>query len=266
MIKLTGYSNPVIIGIIMSSIIYSQQIQPAVPIESVKTIDLRDMDNLQAYDKYLRDESRLSPGGCINSIYFPADTGQLASVLINSRLHNIPVTVSGARTGISGGSVPMSGSLVSLEKMDGISGIGYDRAVSKWYLELAPCTALSSINELIIKKNIPGVRDLTPGALSDFLKSGKSYHYPVDPTELNASIGGTIASNASGALSYSCGPSRNWIRKLDILLYNGQLLQIPRGRYFAGKDNTFTIRTAQESIQFKIPDYQMPAVKNAAGI
>ncbi|MCK5842652.1 MAG: FAD-binding oxidoreductase, partial [Candidatus Sabulitectum sp.] len=55
--------------------------------------------------------------------------------------------------------------------------------------------------------------------------------YPPEPTETTASIGGTIATNASGASSYRYGSTRNWVAGLKVLLPSGKEVTINRGEY-----------------------------------
>ena len=74
--------------------------------------------------------------------------------------------------------------------------------------------------------------------------------YPPDPTETGASIGGTIATNASGARSFKYGATRRWIERLRIVLADGRVLDIGRG----------------DAIDFACPAIPLPSVtKNTAG-
>jgi FAD/FMN-containing dehydrogenase len=53
--------------------------------------------------------------------------------------------------------------------------------------------------------------------------------YPPDPTETGASIGGTIATNASGSRSLKYGATRRWIERLRVILADGRLIDCGRG-------------------------------------
>ena len=54
---------------------------------------------------------------------------------------------------------------------------------------------------------------------------------------------------------------------LRVMLASGQVLEIPRGRYFASPAGTFEIISAGgERTRLRIPDYPMPRTKNTAGI
>ena len=65
------------------------------------------------------------------------------------------------------------------------------------------------------------------------------FFYPPDPTEETASVGGTIATDASGADSFLYGSTREWIRKLELILPSGKLLEIERDRLEVEEDYNF---------------------------
>ncbi len=52
--------------------------------------------------------------------------------------------------------------------------------------------------------------------------------FPPDPTETSASLGGMVACNASGAMSYHYGPTRQWVRSLRLVLSDGSVLALAR--------------------------------------
>jgi D-lactate dehydrogenase (cytochrome) len=90
--------------------------------------------------------------------------------------------------------------------------------------------------------------------LADFQRAvdQKGLLYPPDPTERGAFLGGTVATNASGARTFKYGPTRNYIERLKLVLASGEVLNLRRG----------------ERDLFKIPPptYRPPATrKNAAG-
>ena len=60
-----------------------------------------------------------------------------------------------------------------------------------------------------------------------FRQEPDSYFYLPDPTETSASLGGTVATNASGARTFRYGPTRAWVRGLRVMLANGEFLDIP---------------------------------------
>jgi FAD/FMN-containing dehydrogenase len=132
------------------------------------------------------------------------------------------VTIAGAGTGVTGGRVPLGGWVVSLEKLT--------------RLDVQPGFAIAGAGVLL--------RDLHAGAQST------GQFYPPDPTETGASVGGTIATNASGSRSFKYGATRRWIERLRVVLADGRVMDIGRG----------------EAIDFECPAIRLPAVtKNTAG-
>jgi len=45
---------------------------------------------------------------------------------------------------------------------------------------------------------------------------------------MSASLGGTVATNASGARTFRYGPTRDWVRSLRVMLANGEIMDLPR--------------------------------------
>src|SRR5262249_40104713 len=71
-----------------------------------------------------------------------------------------------------------------------------------------------------------------------------------DPTETAASVGGTIATNASGSRSFRYGDTRKHVLRLRVVLAGGQVLEIRRG----------------EPVDFDVPPIPIPkTTKHTAG-
>lgn len=74
--------------------------------------------------------------------------------------------------------------------------------------------------------------------------------YPPDPTEQTASVGGSIATNASGSRSYLYGSTRKWVNGLKVALIDGRVIDFRRG----------------DTIDFPVPEIPAPhTTKNTAG-
>ncbi len=67
--------------------------------------------------------------------------------------------------------------------------------------------------------------------LADFQRAVKAERllYPPDPTEWSCFMGGTVATNASGARTFKYGPTRAYVRRLKIALATGDLIDLSRG-------------------------------------
>ncbi|MHA1730201.1 MAG: FAD-binding oxidoreductase [Promethearchaeota archaeon] len=218
------------------------------------------------YPAYLIDESKLE--GTADWLFFPKSEAEISTILNFLKENKIPAYISAARTGIVGSCVPKSGSIISIEKMDKMLGFGFDESRGKYFCRFEPGITLKAINDKVLKKEIEKVKELSPNAISRFMENKKSYYYPMDPTEMSASISGTVATNASGAGTFKYGATRKWVKKIRVVLATGEILEIPRGKYFASDDGTFIIKqTNGTELTVKIPTYEFNTnVKNAAGI
>ena len=154
-----------------------------------------------SYASYLIDEAKVTDGYA-DELIFPEDEKQIVEFVKRADKENKSITISGARTGIVAGAVPYSGSLLSTEKMKRVIGIEKDPQEERWYLKVQPGVTLQEVNHII--KDKKDINLEIPGWLS-FQKEERKFFYPPDPTEDTASIGGTVATNASGARSYKYG-------------------------------------------------------------
>ncbi|UCE54168.1 MAG: FAD-binding oxidoreductase [Desulfobacterales bacterium] len=221
------------------------------------------------YPTYLTDESKLSPEP-FDYLFFPMDEAELAAIFKQMSERKQKVTIAGARTGLVGGCVPRKGALVSLENFDRINTLYYDGNADEWRIRCQCAVNLRSLQAQITSRNFPDLQrcgdQAVLNALSRFKEDPANYFYPPDPTEMSASIGGTVATNASGARTFRYGPTRDWVRGIRVLLPNGEILSIPRGKYFASPAGEFTVFDSKgNDLRIKLPSYRMPRTKNTAG-
>lgn len=179
---------------------------------------------------YLRDASNYS-GGNAEEVLIPENVDELVSVLKNDLR---PVTISGAGTGLTASRIPSEGIVISLERFNELG------AVKNGEIWLGPAVTLLNLQEHL--KNT-------------------SWFYPPNPTETNASIGGTLATNASGSRSYKFGVTRNFVNAADCILADGRRVLVKRGHKI-----TDPLRMDDGSeIGFPEIKYTSPNCKNAAG-
>ena len=192
----------------------------------------------EEYPDILKDESSLS-GGSGQVAVWPETIEEVSNFLRECREDRVPVTVSGARTGVAGGAVPMGGALLSTERLRGLEpgdGPGTLRAMAGETLEE-------------LQKYCKGFQ---PGLF-----------YPPDPTETTASLGGTLATDASGSSSYRYGSTRHWVNTVDVVLPGGTPLKVRRGEHRFRKG-----RLSHPVLgKLQLPEMERPRFpKNAAGL
>lgn len=194
--------------------------------------------NADEIQNYLIDASNL-PGGHAQKLFIPETREEIAEILKEANEKKIFVTVSGARTGTVGGAIPFGGWVVSLEKFSRIKEINDE------FTTVESGVILTDLQKAVEAKNL---------------------FYPPDPTEWSCQIGGTIATNASGARSFKYGATREYVRRIEVVLPSGDILNLKRGENFA-RNGVVEMTTENGSqIKTKIPTYQTPNVrKNTSG-
>ncbi|MBY8984277.1 MAG: FAD-binding protein [Candidatus Lokiarchaeota archaeon] len=249
----------------ISHIITSEKINEEISFDKIRSIHGKTRI-LEDFPIYLMDESKLK--GEADWLFFPKSEGEIGSILKFVRDSKIQTHISAARTGIVGASVPSSGSIISIEKMNKIIGLGFDEDKGMYFIRVEPGITLQELNDKLMNKEFENITELTPDVKKKYNKENKLFHYPVDPTEMSASIGGTVATNASGARTLKYGPTRDWIKGLRVVLSSGEILDIQRGKFFASDNSYFIINhTDGTQLKFRIPNYIFnTSVKNAAGI
>lgn len=224
---------------------------------------MRRISDPSIIENYLTDESKIIKGNA-TEVVFPRCEQEISEILREANSKRIHVTVSGAGTGITGSRVPLDGIILSTEELTQVETKPSENE------ELIQHTEYGKTYTIIIGKDKNEYYAIAPPGipLIVFKKivENKNLYYPPDPTETSAFLGGTVATNASGARTFYYGPTRNYVRRLRIVLPNGDVLNVKRGQIFA-KDDKFTIiLTNGERIEIKIPNYKMPNVeKNSAG-
>ena len=169
-------------------------------------------------DRFLRDESKMG-GGYADEVFFPENEDEIAAVLKHCAVKKLKATVAGGGTGITGAAVPFGGIVISTEKLNKIIGLGFEN--DRFFLKVQAAVTLSKIAETLRAKDIANLEDLTDNARKSLEDSPDLWLYPVDPTEMSAQIGGTAATNASGAATYRFGPTRNWIKSIVVVFPDG---------------------------------------------
>ena len=102
--------------------------------------------------------------------------------------------------------------------------------------------------------------------LQQFVESEGLFYAP-DPTERSCYLGGTIATNASGARTFKYGPTRSHVLRIKVALATGELLDLRRGELRADIGGQIKIPLPSgASVEATLPTYQMPKTrKHAAG-
>ena len=191
--------------------------------------------NPDEMQSFLSDASFIRDGHA-DCVLLPESIAEVAEILASANRDRVPVTVSGAGTGTVGGRVAFGGIVLATDKLNRIKSITGDAAVVEAGVILSDLQRAVDHEDLL---------------------------YPPDPTERSCFIGGTIATNASGARTFKYGPTRNYITRLTVVLASGEVLNLRRGEVRADDEGRIRIG---KTIDVQLPHYRMAATrKNATG-
>ena len=191
----------------------------------------------------LHDESRLAASG-VASVAEPASLDELRRVMRWHAGQRHRITVSGARTGVTGGAVPDATThLVSTDRLRGVEAID---------LHGGPPT-------VTVLAGTP-LRDLQ----AHLAAHAPGWMLPLDPTEASASLGGMVATNAAGSRGFRFGATRLWVSGLTVELASGCTLEVRRGRDRAA-GHVVTLVDGDATRSARLPVIPKPATKNSIG-
>lgn len=175
------------------------------------------------------------PGGRAAGVARPATEADVAA-LVASAAHVLPI---GAQSSLTGGATPAGGLVLDLRRFDRIVSLRED--------------------EVVVQPGVP------VGTLQAAL-AGAGRFYPPAPTFDGACAGGVVATNAAGAATFKYGTTRDWVRRLTVVLASGDVLDLARGETTAGPDGCFEIVARGGVMRVPVPTYRMPDVaKCSAG-
>jgi len=134
-------------------------------------------------------------------VLIPESTKQISQILKYCNENNLPVTPQGARTGLSGGALPLFGGIaLSLERFNKILNI--DENNSQVTVE--------------------------PGVITQVLQetvAAKGLFYPPDPASKGSCfIGGNLSENSGGPKAVKYGVTNEYVLNLEVVLASGEVI------------------------------------------
>lgn len=157
-------------------------------------------DDQESLKKYSHDETEdfsFPP----DLVVKPQSIIEISEILKYCNRHKIPVTTSGARTGLSGGALPVYGGVnLSTEKLNKIIEID--------------------------ERNLQAT--VEPGVINQVFHEAckaKGLFYPPDPSSWGSCfLGGNLALNAGGPKAVKYGVTNAYVLNLEIVLANGDIM------------------------------------------
>ena len=135
-----------------------------------------------------------------DAVVIPADADELINLLRDSRSLNVPVTIRGAGTSLSGGPVAAQGGVVvhtsSLRKVREICAAGF-------WCEVECSVTLNQLDAALLPYGL---------------------FYPPDPSSGPVcTLGGNVAMNAGGAHCFRYGVTSNYVLGIEVVLLDGSV-------------------------------------------
>ena len=130
------------------------------------------------------------------------NTEEVSKVMKHAYENKIPVVARGSGTGLVGASVPIHGGImINMTKMNKIKEIDENNLT----LTVEPGVMLMEISKYV---------------------EDRDFFYPPDPGEKTATIAGNINTNAGGMRAVKYGVTRDYVRGLEVVLPNGEILKV----------------------------------------
>ena len=168
--------------------------------EIVKGKIIYDQEKMQDYagDEFAGSSIRNLPDVVVK----PQNSQQISEILKLANQGKIPVTPRGGGTGLCGGCVPLFGGIVlSLEEMNRVLEIDKKNMMATVEAGVTLCDFYTKVEEA-------------------------GLFFPPHPGEESAQFGGLVSTNASGARTVKYGGIRNYIKGLEVILPEGEIITI----------------------------------------
>jgi glycolate oxidase len=135
-------------------------------------------------------------------VVLPANTAEVSAVHRIATAHRIPLTPRAMGSGLSGGAIPLDGSIVlGVARMDRI-------------LEIDEVDRVAVVQAGVINARLQAEVE------------ARGLFYPPDPSSLKQSaIGGNVAENAGGARCLKYGVTGDYVLALEVVLPNGTVIR-----------------------------------------
>lgn len=183
----------------------------------------------------IREDAAHYPGGHASGVAHPRNEAEVAA-LLRQAARVLPV---GAQSSLTGGATPMGDLVIATTRMDRILRVDG--------------------GEVAVEPGVP------LSLLQETLRRAGAW-FPPAPTFDGAFAGGIVATNAAGAATFKYGSTRDWVRRLTVVLATGDVLEIDRDAVRSHDDGYFELDLSGGTVRVPVPDYRMPpVVKCSAG-
>ncbi|MEZ4936973.1 MAG: FAD-binding oxidoreductase [Crocinitomicaceae bacterium] len=158
---------------------------------------LTDEENLYKYSHDETEDISVIPGVALK----PESKEEVALILKYCNKEGIPVTPSGARTGLSGGAIPLKGGVnLSMERFNKILKID----AKNYQVTVEPGVIVEELQNTL---------------------KAEGLFYPPDPASKGSCfIGGNLSENSGGPKAVKYGVTNEYVLNLEVVLPNGEII------------------------------------------
>ena len=158
----------------------------------------RDVDGCAAFASDETEDLRFMPEAVVEA----RNVEEVEAVMRWAHANEVPVTASGARTGLSGGALAVRGGVVlSMRKMNRILEIDTENG----QVRVEPGVIVQELQEAVAARGL---------------------FYAVDPASRGScTIGGNIAENSGGPRAVKYGVTKDWVLSLEVVLADGTRIE-----------------------------------------
>jgi FAD/FMN-containing dehydrogenase len=143
------------------------------------------------------------------AVAVPEDADDIIALIQWARSESIPITVRGSGSSMAGGAIG-PGVILDVSRLNAIGDVD----VPARRITVGPGAIREQVNSAALKKGL---------------------RFPVDPSSGKfCTVGGMVATNASGARTLRFGSTRSWVMALDCVFADGSRARIAKGEPPAG--------------------------------
>jgi len=158
---------------------------------------IQNEDQRREYDHDYTEDLHFLP----ELVIIPKETGEVSKIAAYCNEHQIPLTVRGAGTGLSGGALAVHGGVIlSMHKMNRLIHIDHEN----FQATVEPGMITQEFQETLAKEGL---------------------YYPPDPASRGSCfIGGNLAENSGGPRAVKYGVTKDFVLNLEVVLADGSII------------------------------------------
>jgi D-lactate dehydrogenase (cytochrome) len=194
---------------------------------------VRDSERL---DAVARDAAAMQGSGAVGLVE-PRSEAELCAWLRANP--DIPVLPQGALTSLTGGATPSGEVVISTARLTSLRIDSEEQRAT-----VGAGLVLANLHEALAERGL---------------------YYPPAPTHDGATVGGNVACNAAGAATFAYGTTRDWVRRIRVVLRHGEVLELTRGQHVIQPGDTIEL-VGEHTLRVPVPTAPSPALrKTSAG-